>query len=171
MRRSLLTLWVIACVSVASAEEGGRDPSRVAADGGRPPLKLNKRSLASLNRPLGVEVNAGVIERRVLDAELSAGIGRFLRQVRTEPAFSKGRFLGWRVLELFPKRSDIRVQVLRPGDTVLRVNGRAVERPEEFKVVWDSLKEAHELVLDIVREGHSSRLHYAIADEKPSAHR
>jgi type II secretory pathway component PulC len=56
------------------------------------------------------------------------------------------------------------VQVLRPGDTVSRVNGRSVERPEEFKLVWDSLKGARELVLDIVREGHPSRLHYAIAD-------
>jgi len=164
MRRSLLALSVIACVSVASAEEGKRE-KLPAADSGVPSLKLNKRSLASLNEPaLGVEVNAGVIKRSVLAAELSGGIGRFLRQVRAEPAFAKGKFQGWRVLELFAKRSDIRVQVLRPGDTVARVNGRSVERPEEFKVVWDSLKDARELVLDIVRDGHPSRLHYAIAD-------
>jgi type II secretory pathway component PulC len=173
MRRILLGLTLIACVSVtiqslATAEEGQREKTRSvdsAAESGTPTLKLNKRTLASLNEPtLGLEVNAGVIRRGALRAELARGIGQFLRQVRTEPAFAKGRFVGWRVLELFPKRSDIRVLVLRPGDTVLRINGHSVERPEDFKVVWDSLTEAHELVVDMLRDGHPSKLHYAIAD-------
>jgi len=137
-----------------------------AADGNVPKLRLTRRSLDSLETEpkLGLEVNAGVITRAALRAELARGIGRFLRDVRTEPAFSRGRFVGWRVLELFPKRPEIRVQVLRPGDTVLRVNGRSVERPEDFKQVWDSLADARELVLDIQRDARASKLRYTIAD-------
>ena len=137
-----------------------------AADGSVPKLRLTRRSLDSLDTEpkLAQEVNAGVISRAQLRTELARGIGRFLHDVRTEPAFARGRFVGWRVLELFPRRPEIRVQVLRPGDTVTRVNGRAVERPEEFKQVWDGLANATELVLDIVRDGHASRLRYAIAE-------
>ena len=131
-----------------------------------PKLRISRRSLESLETEpkLALEINAGVISRATLRAELARGIGRFLRDVRTEPAFSRGRFVGWRVLELFPKRPEIRVQVLRPGDTVLRVNGRSVERPEEFKQVWDSLAEARELVLDIQRDTRASKLRYTIGE-------
>jgi type II secretory pathway component PulC len=113
---------------------------------------------------LAPEINAGVISRSQLHAELARGIAQFLRQVRMEPAFERGRFVGWRVLELFSKRKDIRVGVLRAGDTVLRVNGRSVERPEEFKNVWDGLASARELVIEIRRDSQPSKLRYTIAD-------
>jgi hypothetical protein len=131
-----------------------------------PELRISRRTLETLgeDNSLAPEVNAGVISRAAFQAELARGIGSFLRQVRTEPAFVRGRFTGWRVLDLFSRRTDVHVQVLRPGDTVSRVNGHAVERPEEFKALWDSLAKASELVLDIQRAGHASKLRYAIAD-------
>jgi type II secretory pathway component PulC len=137
----------------------------VAADGSIPQLKLKRRAPENLvsEPPLALEVNAGVIPRAALRAELALGIGRFLRQVRTEPALARGRFVGWRVLGLFAGRSDVNVLVLRPGDTVLRINGRSVERPEEFKTIWDALGDAPELVLDIQRGGRVSKLRYSIA--------
>jgi hypothetical protein len=109
------------------------------------------------------ELDAGVIPRPALQAVLASGIGRFLQQVRAEPSVARGRFVGWRVLTLFPGRADVSVQVLRPGDTVTRVNGKTIERPEQFKTLWDSLASASELVLDIERDGRPSRLRYVIA--------
>src|SRR5262245_40784357 len=72
-----------------------------------------------VDEPLPLEMNSGVISRSVLQGELKSGIGRFLQQVRAEPNVTRGRFVGWRVVSLFPNRSDIQVQVLRPGDTVV----------------------------------------------------
>lgn len=114
--------------------------------------------------PLAAEVNAGVIPRGLLEAVLAQGISRFLQDVRTEPEIVKGRFAGWRILSLFPRRSDVHVAVLRPGDTVRRANGQSIERPEAFKSVWDSMATANELVLDIERAGRPSKLRYTIAD-------
>lgn len=113
----------------------------------------------------GVEsVAAGEIPRAALRAELERGIGRFLRQVRTKPAIVRGRFAGWRLVELFKKRPEIRVRRLRAGDTVTRVNGRSLERPEQLKYVWDSLATAPELVIEIERDSRRCQLHYAIVD-------
>jgi type II secretory pathway component PulC len=117
----------------------------------------------STDRSLGHVVNAGTISRAELHAQLALGIGRFLQQVRSEPALSHGHWAGWRLLSLFANRADVRVRVLRVGDTVSRVNGQSIERPEDFKAVWDTLAEAKELVLDIEREGKPSKLRYAIA--------
>lgn len=161
--RTALVCSLLALAAPASADDKPRTP---AADGGVPKLRIVKKSLASLNidPALGLEVNAGTISRAALRAELARGIPQFLRQVRAEPAFSRGRFVGWRVLELFPKRSDIHVLVLRPGDTVLRVNGKTVEHPEDFKTIWDGLADARELVLDIERSTQRSKLRYTIVD-------
>jgi type II secretory pathway component PulC len=115
-----------------------------------------------VDEPLPLELNAGVISRAVLQSELASGIGRFLQQVRAEPNVTRGRFVGWRVVSLFPNRSDIRVQVLRPGDTVMRVNGQSIERPEQFMALWEGMAKASELVLDIQRDGRTSRLRYTI---------
>jgi hypothetical protein len=114
--------------------------------------------------PLAPEVNAGVIRRSELKAVLAQGIPRFLADVRTEPMLVSGRFSGWRILSLFERKPDMKVAVLRAGDTVQRANGQSIERPEAFKTIWDSLATANELVLDIDRAGRASKLRYTIAD-------
>jgi len=111
---------------------------------------------------LDADVQAGTLTKAALRAELSRGVGRFLQNVRTEAVLSHGQFVGWRLLALFPKRGDVHVSVLKPGDVVLRVNGESIERPEAFKRVWDSLDTARELVIEIERDGQRSALHYSI---------
>jgi len=111
---------------------------------------------------LGLEVQAGAISRDALRAELGRGIGRFLQNVKTEAVLSHGHFVGWRLLALFPKRPDVRVQALKQGDVLIRVNGQSIERPEDFKAVWDTLETAKELVLEIERDGQPSTLRYNI---------
>ena len=103
-----------------------------------------------------------MIPRAALQAELANGIGRFLQQVRVQAVVSRGRFVGWRLLTLFPARSDIAAGVLKPGDLVMRINGESIERPEDFKAVWDSLATASELVIEIERDGEPSSLRYTI---------
>lgn len=127
-------------------------------------IDIDRRSERPLQTepPLPIELNAGVISRAALQAELASGIGRFLQQVRAEPSVARGRFVGWRVTSLYANRADIHVLVLRPGDTVTRVNGQSIERPEQFKALWDAMASASELVLDIQREGRNSRLRYTI---------
>jgi hypothetical protein len=106
-------------------------------------------------------VDAGSIQRSTLMAVLSSGVGRFLQKVRAEPHLQSGRFVGWRLVTLF---DGDRAGALQRGDTVIRVNGQAIERPEQFKDVWDKLAAEPELVLLVQREGRQSELHYRIVE-------
>ena len=106
-------------------------------------------------------VDAGSIPRSTLTAVLSAGVGRFLQKVHAEPHLQSGRFVGWRLVTLF---DGDRVWALQRGDTVMRVNGQGIERPEEFKEVWDKLAAESELVLLVQRDGRQSELHYRIVE-------
>jgi hypothetical protein len=162
---TVMVLWLLSLSApLARAQEAL--PAEEAAGRPMPELKLNPRTLAALDaepEPAKQKIEAGVIPRVAFQAELQRGIGAFLRQVRTKPALARGRFVGWRVLELFKKRPEVHVLGLQPGDTVLKVNGRSLERPEQLKVIWDGLVAATELVIEIEREGRRCELRYVIA--------
>lgn len=101
------------------------------------------------------------IPRPVLLAVLSAGVGRFLQSVQLEPALARGRFVGWRLVRVFDAAQSGNGG-LRPGDTVIRINGQSIERPEQFKNVWDSLATESLLVLQIERGGKHSEIRHRI---------
>jgi hypothetical protein len=113
--------------------------------------------------PLPAELDGGAITRPELQAVLSEGIPRFLRKVHTEPMLNaKGRFVGWRLLSLFPDDPRGAAWVIRPGDVVLRVNGHGIERPEQFQNVWNSMATSSELVVQVLRGDQTSEIRYRI---------
>jgi type II secretory pathway component PulC len=114
---------------------------------------------------LPASLEAGEIRREALLKVISAGPGRFLQRVRVKRVLDdKGRFAGWQLVQVFPGEGDVS-SPLRPGDTLLRVNGQSVERPEQFKSVWDSLALSSELVLTVRRGGQQSDVRYRIVTE------
>jgi S1-C subfamily serine protease len=108
----------------------------------------------------------GAIARAELNRVLDAAPGRFLAHVETEPRFVGGRFRGWRLVSFFPGDARFAGLDLRAGDVVTRVNGSSVERPEQLMQVWDSLRSADELVVDLERNGVPRQLRWPI---EPSA--
>ncbi len=110
-------------------------------------------------------VTSGTISRGELVPVLDEGLGRFLQHVETEPVFHKGAFVGFRIVSLFPGEPAFASLDLRPGDTVTKVNGRPIERPEQAASVWESLRTASALVVDYQRAGQRLALRFAIVDE------
>ena len=145
----------------AQAEAPARSGEQAAAEPSPSPAGAEAAEQAAL----ADAQDAGKIPRPALLAVLSAGIGRFLRDVRVEPRLDRGHFVGWRLLSLFPQSPVLqRASALRPGDVVLRVNGQSIERPEQFKDVWDSLATQSQLVLLVERGGKQGELRYRIVD-------
>ena len=118
--------------------------------------------------PLPDTVDGADIPRAALLLVLEQGVGRFLQKVSIEPHLERGRFVGWRILELFPDEPEWTRGVLQPGDTLLRINGQSVERPEQFKNVWDSLATESQLVLQVLRAGKSSEVRHRIVQASTS---
>jgi type II secretory pathway component PulC len=81
-----------------------------------------------------------------------------------EPHLERGRFVGWRVMRLTAAEGELRSNVVKPGDTLLRVNGQSIDRPEQFKNVWDSMATSSELVLLVRRGGKDSTVRYRIVE-------
>ncbi|MDW8364111.1 MAG: hypothetical protein RMK74_17110 [Myxococcales bacterium] len=102
-------------------------------------------------RRADVDTTRPVLRREMLLTVLSGGLGRFLQNVETAPAFSQGRFVGFRLLALRGPLAD--TGIVGPGDVLVRVNGMPVERPEQALAAWESLRVASELRLELLRDG------------------
>ena len=109
-------------------------------------------------------VRTGVISRHELVPVLDDGLGQYLRNVETEPAFHRGAFVGFRIVSLFPGELAYASIDLRPGDVVTRVNGQPIERPEQAVAVWEALRTASDLVVNYRRGDQEYALHFRIVD-------
>jgi type II secretory pathway component PulC len=99
-----------------------------------------------------------------LVAAIDAGLGRWLKGVDVEPARQAGRFRGWIVRRVHPDDPCYKSVDLVPGDLVLRVNGRAIERPEQANEVFSGLRTARTLTVDYLRDDRPRTLRFAISD-------
>ncbi|MGB5810507.1 MAG: hypothetical protein WBG86_08260 [Polyangiales bacterium] len=106
----------------------------------------------------------GVIERQELDSVLAKGLGDYLQNVETEPAFDKGRFVGFRIVKLFPGDLTYASLDLRPGDVVTRINGKPISRPEHASEVWEDLQTASDLIVEYRRGDEEKTMKFAIVD-------
>ncbi len=106
------------------------------------------RPVAAAPAPAPI-ARAGSITRAELDAIVDGGLGRFLQAVEFEPMVDDGHFVGHRVIEVRdPRLAGVD---LRTGDTIVRVNGQPIERPEQALRVFEGLRVASELVIEYLR--------------------
>jgi len=77
---------------------------------------------------------------------------------------SDGKFTGWRMVGLPEEWKDVD---LRPGDIVTRVNGLAIETPDDAWEAWKSVAKAVDLRITLTRDGGQRQLVLPI-DGQPS---
>ncbi len=148
MKRVVLALALAtACAHPQAPDPVGEGPAELDNPGG---VKAEPTALGppAPVAPAQRRAPRDSIVRAELDAVLDAGPARFLQRVNRKAVLRGGRFLGWRILGLDPVLEG----VVGPGDILVRVNRRSMERPEVFFEVWQSLRRASELVLEILRE-------------------
>lgn len=88
----------------------------------------------------------GTVSREALDQVLAAGPGALLAQLPVSAVVEKGKFRGWQVQAAPFEGVD-----LLAGDVVLGVNGRTLQHPLELKLLWDELRKADHIAVDVKR--------------------
>lgn len=106
----------------------------------------------------------GTIRRGDLVRMLDQSPALFLRRVDSEPRFEAGRFRGWQINAVFPGDPRFAGIDVRRGDVVTRVNGQPIEQPDQFIVVWQALRQARELRVDLLRNGQPHVARWSIVD-------
>jgi S1-C subfamily serine protease len=149
--RSALLLILVLCAACGGDElppihSPGSQPAAPAQDEGRPP--------------------AGTLWRHEVDAVVDAGLGRFLaffyQRAELEPRLDEEeRFLGWEIVRRYPSEFWDLVD-LQEGDVITAVNGKPLERETQAYDAFASLKQAPQLVVEILRGGQRMELVFKI---------
>ena len=108
------------------------------------------------------ELPPDAIRREDLQTVLAAGPAALLQRVVTEPVRENGKFVGFRIAGFTGEPPG--VIDLQPGDIILSVNGRKIERPENYFQVFEELQVASELRFELLRSGEVETLLYPIVD-------
>lgn len=125
-------------------------------------VRLPERGAAE--RVAELETAPTRLTRAELEGAVRAGMGAFLTNVRVSPAFERGRFVGWRLDGARHLRRWNRAGMdLRAGDVVTRVNGGALERPDDALAVFGALRSAAELRVEVLRDGRALTLRLPVA--------
>jgi type II secretory pathway component PulC len=104
------------------------------------------------------------LSRQKLNAVLDQGPAVFLQGVRVRAQKTGDGFGGWEILSLDAADGRFARVDLGPGDVVTKINGRSVERPEQFSEVFESLRAAPELVVEYRRHGELRELRFPIVE-------
>ena len=111
----------------------------------------------------GKALRAGTIARDRLIAVLDAGPGMFLRQLEVAPRMAGDRIVGWQLVQLIDPGGPLGDVDVAPGDVLLAINGKPLERPDELQTLWDSLRTANELKAQLSRGDARLELRFTIA--------
>jgi type II secretory pathway component PulC len=139
------------------------------AENGLPPDSPAGMSDLSASPPEPPPLPPNTLRRSDVKRAVAEGVGAFLQHLELDdrPVFLAGKFHGFRVTALRGDPRFWRGVDLRPGDVVTRVNGLAIERPEDAQQALQSLEVASELRVEIERGGESRELRFAIIDDEP----
>lgn len=105
----------------------------------------------------------GHVARADVERVLRQGPPWLLRRVVPEEVIRGGKFIGWRILSM----PDDWAIDLKSGDVVTKVNGLALERPDDLWAAWVQLQSAVELRISYERDGQARDAVLAI--DGPSA--
>jgi S1-C subfamily serine protease len=126
------------------------------------PVSQDAANEPSRAAPPGKGLRTGTIPRDRLVAVLDAGPGMFLRQLEVAPRMSGERFIGWQLVQLLDHSGPLHDVDVVPGDVLLAINGKPLERPDELHRVWDSLRTANELTARLWRGETKLELRFTI---------
>ncbi|MBI3074215.1 MAG: hypothetical protein HYY84_19070 [Deltaproteobacteria bacterium] len=90
--------------------------------------------------------------RSEMDAVLSRGLQSFVASIEVEALLIERRFVGWRLVRLPTGDRPSPIDVVEE-DIVTRINDLPVERPGDWVKIWDELRRAPELKIEIMRGG------------------
>jgi len=161
MRAGLLALVALACGPKVSTAPRMLDED-LGARATAPAEVTGPRDAPRAVAAPGKGLRTGTIARARLVAVLDAGPAMFLRQLEVAPRLLGDRFVGWQLVQLIDRQSPLHDVDLVPGDVLLAINGKPLSRPDELQTVWDSLRTANEVTVQMSRGDQKLELHFTI---------
>lgn len=96
---------------------------------------------------------AGVITESQRKRLLDKGPPYIFQVVQVEPAKQDGEFRGYEIVGAKPEAQEAMSPQLEVGDVITRINGVAIERPEDYMEAWEKFAGGEDVHMDLLRDG------------------
>jgi general secretion pathway protein C len=100
------------------------------------------------------------IERTELDSVLG-NLSKVATQARIVPSFKNGKPNGFKLFSIKPGSIYSKIG-LKNGDVIQKVNGYEMNSPDKALEIYQKLKEANSVTVDMVRRGRPRTMNYSI---------
>jgi len=116
---------------------------------------------------------SNTLPQKLVDRILKGGPGMLLSLVPLRPIVStKRQFLGFEIERVHDNSPQVLRYGVRPGDRLVRVNRIKILRPNDMMALFERLRNATELVIELNRAGQRKRVVIPIvAESKATATR
>jgi len=104
--------------------------------------------------------NSRHVSRKILNRELN-DFPKLLSQARVIPEIREGKNIGFRLSEIIPGSLYDRIG-LKNGDIVQTVNGVRIQDPSQAMAMYQQLKDAPSVAVELLRNGQQQTLNYNI---------
>src|SRR5207249_643681 len=104
--------------------------------------------------------SVAVIPKKILEEAL-ADLGRLATRIHIVPSFKNGVCTGFKLFSIVPDSLFAQVG-LQNGDVIRRINGYELNSPEKALEIYQRLRDATRIELEIERGGEPLRLSYSI---------
>jgi type II secretory pathway component PulC len=161
VRRLLLAILLSGCAAQTAESPPPRETEEA------PPVATAPQPTGTATpsaTPAVTPAAATSLSRRALLVVLDQSPGAFLAHVDLLPRFTGGRFAGWRVVRFFPGDDRFARVDVQAGDVVRSVNGLPIEKPEQLMALWQLLRTAPELMVELERAGAARTLRWPITE-------
>ena len=112
--------------------------------------------------PTLAELGEGEIDRDAFVQFIEEGPPQVFQAMLLAPVLRADNFAGFRIESIAATSGPITTCGLRAGDIVTSINGRDISRVEGFLQVWESMRSADHLQVDIIRGGNARTLAWQI---------
>lgn len=157
VRIAFVAFGLAACGAAVHVESTPLEEDDPSAMSSTPPPAAGKGSIdvrpspPMPQAPPGSGTRTMSVSRASLTAVLDAGPGAFLHGFEVAPVMEGDKFAGWRLVQMMPGEHRFDGLDLVPGDVLLAVNGQPVSKPDQLAALWDSLRTASQIVVDLAR--------------------
>ncbi len=135
------------------------------------PDGADAQSVATLTSPPRERPPGTIFRDEIERATHNGKPAYLLRQLALSAVRDQGRFLGWRIGELWPDDPAVCRDGcdLRTGDIVLKVNGQRLEQPDAVDKLMALIPKATQLEVELIRDGEIVRKSWAVVDAPPDS--
>jgi general secretion pathway protein C len=143
---------------VFSLEEPEQPAVATAAEAAPPPAAEGEGNFG--NNVKKVSETEFEIPRQEIDGALS-NLNQLATQARIVPNFQNGKANGFKLFSIRPNSLYSKIGI-QNGDIIQKINGYEINGPDKALEIYNKLKDAQNITVDLVRRGKSQTLSYNI---------